>query len=684
MKYRFVYIFAALFLIVGMAVQFVISYRQTKLQVQESIDLKTQIAHEKILFELYDAYDVIDLMEQYVANHLSQPDSILKGTADLLDRYPSFYCLHVDFPENFYPEKGKWFSPCSYRLNDSIKSMITGNSEFDYFQRDWYKGALKSGEDGYWGKPYWSDVINETLFTHSDNMTDKDGNPICVVGIDFSITWMQQLLEEFKPFDEAVCVLYTTDGRVLTASENLKGQDPSHFEEDHWILSRQTFDAIDMEIMIAVPQQHIWEIIMWRMLSPLIICLLGVLVVGIFLHRMFRDHQENARLETEKKVVMHELQIAHDIQMGILRNDFPQDEDVTVHADLLPMRDVGGDLYDFFRQGDFLWFIIGDVSGKGVPAALFMSAAVNLFRSALSHQTSPKAIVEDMNTVLSENNPSVTFVTAFVGRLHIPSGQVLFCNAGHLPLLVESADHHVREIKMASNFALGFDGAFKYVEEGFMLREGEKLVLYTDGVTEACNADRKMMGKDQWTEIISHNDNLLEAVKRYIGEAESHDDITLMTICKKSAVQPMSLRVPNNIEQWPLLCSTFQDYAMCIGMEARMLKKFKVAIEEAVVNIMSYSRASEIEMTVLSSELKAPSSANEPETHSSRTKLTVTLTDDGVPFDPTSSECDTSMVINELQIGGLGISLLRHCADELHYQRTNEQNQLTIIKYIQS
>ena len=108
MRYRYIHILAALFLIVGMTVQFVMSYRQARHYVQESIDLKTQIAHEKILFELYDAYEVIDQMEQYVADHLSEPNSMLKGTSDLLKRYPHFFCLHIDFPAYFYPEKGKW------------------------------------------------------------------------------------------------------------------------------------------------------------------------------------------------------------------------------------------------------------------------------------------------------------------------------------------------------------------------------------------------------------------------------------------------------------------------------------------------------------------------------------------------------------------------------------------------
>ena len=265
MKYRYIHISAALFLIAGMAMQFVLSYQQALRNVQENIDLKTQVAHEKILFELYDAYEVIDLMKQYVEENLSQPDNMLRGTSDLLKRYPSFYCLHVDFPAYFYPEKGKWFSPCSYRLNDnSIKSMITGDNQFDYFQREWYKGALASGDKGYWSKPYWSNVISKMLFTHSDDVVDKDGNLICVVGIDFSITWMQELMEQFKPFDDAVCVIYSTDGKLLTSSENLPEGDPSKLTEEHWILSRQTFDNIDIEMVSAVPRWHVESPVVFR------------------------------------------------------------------------------------------------------------------------------------------------------------------------------------------------------------------------------------------------------------------------------------------------------------------------------------------------------------------------------------------------------------------------------------
>jgi serine phosphatase RsbU (regulator of sigma subunit) len=209
---------------------------------------------------------------------------------------------------------------------------------------------------------------------------------------------------------------------------------------------------------------------------------LGILVVGLLIRRITRDEQVNARLETEKKVLSHELEIAHDIQMGILKDTNEKQKaqgngDIELQTLLVPMREVGGDLFDFHREGDELWFIIGDVSGKGIPAAIFMSAAVNLFRAAGVRAASPKEIMEEMNAILSENNPSLTFVTAFIGCLHIPTGELLFCNAGHCAPLIKhklsAVNQHsavsiqpseVRCLQMESNIPLGYDGRYCFVE----------------------------------------------------------------------------------------------------------------------------------------------------------------------------------------------------------------------------
>ncbi len=355
---------------------------------------------------------------------------------------------------------------------------------------------------------------------------------------------------------------------------------------------------------------------------------MGILVVGLLIRRITRDEQVNARLETEKEVVSHELEIAHDIQMGILKNEKEKKQaqgngDIELQTLLVPMREVGGDLFDFHREGNELWFIIGDVSGKGVPAAMFMSAAVNLFRAAGVRANSPKEIMEEMNAVLSEDNPSMTFVTAFVGCLRIPSGELIYCNAGHCAPLIRNGQT-TREIVMEPNIPLGFDGRYSFVEQGCMLGEGETLVLYTDGVTEARNSAHKMLGMKRWAEIVATQEDLYGAIQAFMDKAEPTDDITLMTIRKKSPVQPVTLRVPCRADQWPVLRKEIHTFGLCNGMDKKGLKKLEVAAEEAIVNILHYSQASEV--------------------------------------------------------GGLGIHLIRQIVDELHYERKENKNILRMVK----
>ncbi len=690
MRYR-IHIFAALFLIVGMGVQIVASYRQARRHVQKRLDLEMQIAQEKLTFELYDAYDAVGQLEKIVREDQSTPEQLMEVTRAFIERYPNFYTCYVAFPENRYAEQGRWCCPSSYRVHDSIFSNIYGDEGHDYFKREWYDGALHSLEAGYWSQPYRDEDFDETIYTYSDDIRDEEGKLIAVVGLDFSLRWMSELLKRFKPFDDVVLELYSSSGALLTSSDkngNAVGRlDNGEFDSKYWVVSRRTLNPVGINMIIAVPQCFIWEGILPGIVLPFCVFLLGIIVVAVLFRRMWKDSQEKVRLATEKEVMARELQIAHGIQMGILRHDFPMDDDVQVHADLIPMREVGGDLYDFHREGDNLWFIVGDVSGKGVPAAMFMSATVNLFRAAGRRQNSPKGIMEEINMVLSDNNPSMTFVTALVGKLNVKTGQLLYCNAGHCePIKVKSERSKVKgdrredaalqdgasayRIEVEPNIPLGYDGKFRFVEQGTMLGEGEQIVLYTDGVTEARNSERVMLGMKRWTEMVAQGGDLLQAVKRYIGAAEPTDDITLMTVSKVSAVEPLTLRVESKIEHWTELRAALRNYALCAGMNVRAMRKIEVAIEEVVVNIVNYSGAEWMEMEIEKGKVKGE-------------RLEVTLRDNGGMFDPTQqAEVDTDAVTADRQIGGLGIALVRQIADELSYRRRDGINELIITKNI--
>lgn len=671
MNKRVLPIVCACFLLVGMGVQSYVSYSRALFRLQEKMDLEMQIAQEKLRFELFDALDASSQIAEKVKKCLEHPDELYDKTSELLNRYPNFYSCYVVFPPYYYPEKGKWFGLTSYRTKDSIISRPFGNAEHDYFEREWYKGAVQSTE-GYWSTPYRDDDFDEPIYTYSKVMRDEEGKLICVIGIDFSLNWIHNLLEQFKPFEEAVFMLYGSNGTLLAMSNGA----PADGFGNSWIITSKTLQPINIKMVTAVPKRHIIQSLRLGTLLPFGVFVLGIFVVGLLIRRMTRDERENARLETEKEVLSHELQIAHDIQMGILKGTNEKQKaqgngDIELQTLLVPMREVGGDLYDFHREGDDLWFIIGDVSGKGVPAAIFMSAAVNLFRAAGVRATSPKEIMEEMNAILSENNPSLTFVTAFIGCLHIPTGELLFCNAGHCaPLKVkgERGERKVESLTIEPNIPLGYDGRYCFVEQGCMLGEGDTLVLYTDGVTEARNERREMLGMEQWKEIIKSGkweaEELLGEVKSFIGTGEQADDITLMTIRKTSAVQPLVVRVENKLDHWPLLRGALHDYGVCAGMKARELKMIELAVEEAVVNIINYSRAEWVEL-----EVKVTKGIN------------VTLRDNGEAFDPLQqAEVDTDRATDERQVGGMGIHLIRQIVDELHYERKENKNILTMVK----
>ena len=666
-RYTYVHILAALFLILGMGVHTYVSYSRARIQLQEKMDLEMQIAQEKLLFELYDALEARSQLEEAVKRCQGEPERLFEETGEIINRFSNFYSSYVAFPPYYYPEKGKWFCLNSYRTGDSIVSYTHGDAAHDYFEREWYKGAARSTE-GYWSTPYRDENFDEPIYTYSKALRDGEDNLICVIGIDFSLDWIHKMLEHFKPFKEAVFMLYSSNGTLLAASD---GAPSEGFNDGAWIVSRKTLQPINIKMVTAVPKRHILRSLRWGILLPLSVFVLGIFVVGLLIRRLARDERRNARLETEKEVLSHELQIAHDIQMGILKDEKEKQKaqgkgDIELHTLLMPMREVGGDLFDFHREGDELWFIIGDVSGKGVPAAIFMSAAVNLFRAAGVRANSPREITEEMNAVLSENNPSMTFVTAFIGCLYIPTGELIYCTAGHCTPLIRRQESAV-SIQMEPNIPLGFDGGYSYVEEGCMIGEGETLVLYTDGVTEARNSEREMLGLKRWADIVASHDDPRGAIEAFMGKAEPTDDITLMTIRKTGPVLPVTMRVPCREDQWPVMRKAVHTFGMCIGMEKKALKKLEVTAEEAIVNVLHYSQATELELTIYNSQFT----------------IVLLLSDNGIAFDPTE-HVPNEKATDERQIGGLGIHLIRRIVDEIHYERKEGENILTLVKKLNS
>lgn len=243
-----------------------------------------------------------------------------------------------------------------------------------------------------------------------------------------------------------------------------------------------------------------------------------------------------------KERIESELSIAREIQMGMIPKIFPpypDRNDVDLHAILQSAKEVGGDLYDFFIDNDHLYFVIGDVSGKGVPASLFMAITRSLFRTLSQHVDSPAKIVTEMNSSISDNNESNMFVTLIVGILNLNTGVLKLCNAGHNPPILISPDEKITFLKFNPQLFVGINDQYIYTDEEIILKKGSKLFLYTDGVTEAENTSKELYGEERLSEVLSANtssdvratvNTVVQSISNHVQDAETSDDLTILLI----------------------------------------------------------------------------------------------------------------------------------------------------------
>jgi sigma-B regulation protein RsbU (phosphoserine phosphatase) len=241
----------------------------------------------------------------------------------------------------------------------------------------------------------------------------------------------------------------------------------------------------------------------------------------------------------EKQKLESSLRLAHDIQMSMLPKDLPEDPRFQLFATLRPAREVGGDLYDFLCTGPYLWFLIGDVSGKGVPAALFMAMTKVLFDAGIASGAAPAEVVSRVNHELCRNNDQGLYVTAFLGRLDLGAGELLYTNAGHNPTYHLQAEGAVSAIPGDPDLVLGVMDPFEYRSQRLSLAAGDALFLYTDGVTEAQNPAGEEFSPPRLEGYLRDSSRAsahelgtgaLRALEPFVGTAPQFDDTTILCL----------------------------------------------------------------------------------------------------------------------------------------------------------
>jgi sigma-B regulation protein RsbU (phosphoserine phosphatase) len=253
-----------------------------------------------------------------------------------------------------------------------------------------------------------------------------------------------------------------------------------------------------------------------------------------------QSQKEHGQLEDLKA----DLSLAAEVQLAILPNKFPPfpdvASDVDIHATIKPAKDVGGDFYDFFRiDDDHLGFVMADVSGKGVPAALFMTMSYTLLRFTGTKSLTPVSTVSESNDMLSKESFDSMFVTVFYGVYCISTGEMRYVNAGHNPPYIIKADGRVDVLPKSNNICMGVTEGFPYQERTLKLDKGDMLVTFTDGVTEACDPDNNLYGEERLEALLAtlrgYNAQQVttaidNAVNAHANGAEQSDDITIMAI----------------------------------------------------------------------------------------------------------------------------------------------------------
>ena len=380
-----------------------------------------------------------------------------------------------------------------------------------------------------------------------------------------------------------------------------------------------------------------------------------------------------------------ELEYAKQIQLSALPTNFPEGEEYNVYAQMIAAKEVGGDFYDFYKLNDTtVAFLAADVSGKGIPAAMFMMTAKTIIKDLAESGMAVNDIFTKANEKLCENNESGMFVTAWMGILDISTGKLQFANAGHNPPLLKRANGGFEYLKTRAGFVLAGMEGVRYRINELTLSPGDRLFLYTDGVPEATNAENKLYGEDRLLAFMNQNKSMVATellptlkanIDEFVGDAPQFDDITMLMFDYKpqqGGVHMMNKTFPAKIEALSDVLGFVDQTLESFECPMKVQTAVCVAIEEIFVNVAHYAYGDgEGDMTL-----------GIGFDEESRT-ITFRMSDKGTPFDPLKKpDPDITLSAEEREIGGLGIFITKKTMNSVTYAYENGENVLTMTKQI--
>ena len=601
--------------------------------------------------------------------HVDNPDSIFAATRSIVGAIENTSSVAIAYIPDYFPKRGRYFEACSSRISeDSIYTRQIGSAGHDYTAMEWFQCGL-SIDSCWWSEPYLDDSGSQTwVVSCSHPVRNSRGEVVAVVCVDLSLDYLQRVSEYLQIYEDSYYSIRSGKGvEIVSGSDTVPGRKYQIYDEE--------IDATGWKISIIIPEDVIFAdlnrigmIVGLLMIAGLALLVFIVWAAGRSNQRLIQTTEKNQRMESE-------LQIANTIQAAMLPKVFPpftDRSDLNIFGMVNPAKEVGGDLYDFYVRHDKLFFCVGDVSGKGVPASLVMAMTRSLFRNITAHDEQPSVILRKMNRALADQNAQNMFLTLFLGVLDCQSGQLEYCNAGHnAPVMVPFGQSSgvPKPLPVVANLPLGIDPEFEFQSQTTQMAYNDVLFLYTDGLTEAENSHHEQYGEQRMLQLLSAVTDsrprdmighVQADVEQFVDGAQQSDDLTMLAI----RYQIPAIVMRNDIQQIP----TLAEWVDTLGIPAELNMPVNLALEEVVSNVMLYAYPNQKSGQVF------------VEFNRLASRLIFTVSDSGIPFDPTQQkEADVTLSAEEREIGGLGIHLVRKLMDEIHYERSDGKNVLTLV-----
>ena len=602
--------------------------------------------------------------------HVDCPDSIYAATRLAVSSLRTHTSMAVAYVPDYFPKYGKYFEVCSSRITeDSVYTRQIGSAEHDYTELEWFQNGLKI-DSCWWGDPYLDDSGSRAyVVSCSYPVRDRSGKVVAVVCVDLSLNELKNLSDYLQVYPNSYYTISSSTGMdIVPIPDTVPGRKYNIFDEE--------IDATGWHITIIIPEDvlfadlnRIGRIVGIMMIIGLLLLLFIVWHAGKSSKELIETTAKNQRLENE-------LQVASMIQDAMLPKVFPPFHDhldVNIYGLVDPAKEIGGDLYDFYIRHNKLFFCVGDVSGKGVPAALVMAMTRSLFRSSTAHEEQPEYVMAKMNRAFVDQNSQNMFMTLFLGVLDCKTGELEYCNAGHNAPMIRTKGEW-KMIEVLPNLPLGIVPDFEYQAQRTHMDYNDMLFLYTDGLTEAENTEHEQFGEQRMQDSLSDIGDRLAGPREIVAEmkrrvetfvdgAEQSDDLTMLCV----RYQTPALIMRNDIQQIPTLAEWIEG----LGIPDELNMPINLALEEIVSNVMLYAYPG-THGQVIVEYIKVNDE-----------RILFTISDTGIAFDPTKKEeVDTTLSAEERPIGGLGIHLVRQLMDEVRYERIDDKNVLTLIKNI--